>query len=184
VTDKQSLRAAATVRRAARGDAERQSAATALARHGLAAWAQLGCLAAYVGIGTEPPTLPLLEALLASGVTVLLPVIEGDDLDWAAFAGADALGPGPLGLAEPTGRRLGIRALQRAEVVLVPARAVDGQGHRLGRGRGYYDRALVGVSAPVVAVVFDDDMVDGVPVEAHDRAVDALLTPGGLRTLP
>jgi 5-formyltetrahydrofolate cyclo-ligase len=151
----------------------------ALAHHGLAAWAHVSCLAAYVGVGTEPPTLPLLDALLGAGVRVLLPVITGEQLDWAAYGGIDSLAEGPLGLAEPTGTRLGSAALLDADVVLVPALAVDDRGHRLGRGRGYYDRALVSVTSPVIAVVYDDDVIDDVTVEAHDRNVNGRLTPSG-----
>lgn len=176
---KQSQRAAATARRAARPVEERQAAGEALAGHGLAAWSGAGCVAAYLGVGTEPPTVPLLERLRAAGVRVVLPVIAGERLDWAAYDGEDALAAGPLGLVEPTGPQLGSDALLAAAVVLIPALAVDRSGHRLGRGRGYYDRALVAVTVPVIAVVFDDDVVDDVPVEAHDRDVDGWLTPTG-----
>jgi 5-formyltetrahydrofolate cyclo-ligase len=136
-------------------------------------------VAAYVGVGTEPPTLRLLDALRASGVRVLLPVIEGTGLDWAVYDGRDTLADGPLGLAEPLGARLGAEGLLEADVVLVPALAVDPEGHRLGRGRGYYDRALQTVTAPVIAVVYDDDVVDAVAVESHDRDVDGWVTPSG-----
>jgi 5-formyltetrahydrofolate cyclo-ligase len=121
----------------------------------------------------------LLDALRAAGVRVLLPVVTGERLDWATYDGEGALAEGPLGLAEPSGHRLGSDALAAADVVLVPALAVDRSGHRLGRGRGYYDRALAAVSVPVIAVVFDDDVIDDVPVEAHDRDVDGRLTPSG-----
>jgi 5-formyltetrahydrofolate cyclo-ligase len=179
VRAKQSQRAAASVRRAARLLEQRQAAGEALSRHGLAAFSGVGCVAAYLGVGTEPPTQPLLDALRAAGVRVLLPVIAGERLDWATYYGEGALAEGPLGLAEPTGRRLGSDALSAADVVLVPALAVDRSGHRLGRGRGYYDRALAAVTVPVIAVVFDDDVIDDVPVEAHDRDVDGRLTPSG-----
>jgi 5-formyltetrahydrofolate cyclo-ligase len=179
VNNKWSQREVATARRTARTAEERVAAGAALAHHGLAAWAGVGCLAAYVGVGTEPPTLPLLDALCTAGVRVLLPVITGEQLDWAAYDGVGSLAEGPLGLAEPAGPRLGSAALLEAEVVLVPALAVDARGHRLGRGRGYYDRALESVTAPVVAVVYDDDVIDDVPVEAHDRNVDGRLTPSG-----
>jgi 5-formyltetrahydrofolate cyclo-ligase len=121
----------------------------------------------------------LLDALRAAGVRVLLPVVTGERLDWATYDGEGALAEGPLGLAEPSGHRLGSDALAAADVVLVPALAVDRSGHRLGRGRGYYDRALAAVSVPVIAVVFDDDVIDDVPVEAHDRDVDGWLSPSG-----
>jgi 5-formyltetrahydrofolate cyclo-ligase len=101
---------------------------------------------------------------------VLLPVIVGERrLDWARYDGAGSLADGPLGLAEPAGPRLGAAALHDADLVVVPALAVDRAGHRLGRGRGYYDRALE----------YDDDILDDVPVEPHDRSVQALLTPSG-----
>jgi 5-formyltetrahydrofolate cyclo-ligase len=130
-------------------------------------------------MGTEPPTRPLLDTLRTTGVRVLLPVITGERLDWATYDGEAALAEGPLGLSEPTGRRLGSEALSAADVVLVPALAVDRSGHRLGRGRGYYDRALAAVTVPVIAAVFDDDVIDDVPVEAHDRSVDGWLAPSG-----
>jgi 5-formyltetrahydrofolate cyclo-ligase len=179
VREKQSQRAAATARRAARPIEERHADGEALARHGLAAFSDVGCVAAYLGVGTEPPTQPLLDALRAAGVRVLLPVITGERLDWATYDGEGALAEGPFGLVEPTGRRLGLDALTAADVVLVPALAVDRNGHRLGRGRGYYDRALATVTVPLIAVVFDDDVIDDVPIETHDRDVDGWLTPSG-----
>jgi 5-formyltetrahydrofolate cyclo-ligase len=166
-------------RRAARTADARAAAGEALVPHGLAACAGAGCVAAYVGVGTEPPTIPLLDALRAAGARVLLPVIDGADLDWVAYDGEAALEDVPLGLAEPVGARLGPEALRDAAVVLVPALAVDSDGHRLGRGRGYYDRALQTVTAPVIAVVYDDDVVDAVTVESHDRSVDGWVTPSG-----
>jgi 5-formyltetrahydrofolate cyclo-ligase len=70
--------------------------------------------------------------------------------------------------------------LAAASVVVVPALSVDRDGNRLGRGRGYYDRALSDIKAPVVAVVYDDELIDVVPAEPHDRRVDAVLRPRGL----
>jgi 5-formyltetrahydrofolate cyclo-ligase len=65
-------------------------------------------------------------------------------------------------------------------MVLVPALAVDRAGNRLGRGAGYYDRALTKTRAQVVAVIYDDELVDAVPHEPHDRLVDAALRPSGV----
>jgi 5-formyltetrahydrofolate cyclo-ligase len=128
--------------------------------------------------------LPLLAALRAAGRRVLLPVLRDDmDLEWAAFEGADALRPARLGLLEPAGASLGLDAVAAAELVLAPALAVDRDGRRLGQGGGSYDRALERAAAPVVAIVFDDEVLDApLPVEAHDKAVAGVLTPaGGLR---
>ena len=75
-------------------------------------------------------------------------------------------------------------------VVLAPALGVDVHGNRIGKAGGYYDRLLAGlddvdaaVRPLVVAVVHDDEVVDVVPAEAHDRPVDGVLTPSGFRRL-
>jgi 5-formyltetrahydrofolate cyclo-ligase len=174
---KAALRRALRERRAARDDAARAAAGERLAAH--AAAIPAGTVAAFVGTRTEPPTLPLLEALRAAGRRVLLPVLREDmDLEWAEFAGEDALRPARLGLLEPAGPSLGLDAVAAADLVLAPALAVDAAGRRLGQGGGSYDRALERAAAPVVAIVFDDEVRDEpVPVEPHDHPVAGVLTP-------
>jgi len=166
---KRALRTTIRERRAARTDAERADEAHELARHAGALPAQT--IAAFVGTKTEPPTLPLLDALRDAGRRVLLPVLQADmDLEWAAYEAAEKLRPARLGLLEPGGPSLGLAAVAEAELVLAPALAVDAAGRRLGQGGGSYDRALERANAPVVAVVFDDDVLDEpIPVEPHDR---------------
>jgi len=157
------------------------AAGAALAQIGAATWRDRGCVAAYASTGAEPPTRPLLDELLAAGVVVLLPVIAGTDLRWAPYRGWDALVGGPHGIRQPLDGGAAAAALSDAEVVVVPALAVDRHGHRLGRGGGYYDRALASADpGSVVAVVFDEEVVDELPVEPHDRDVGAALTPSGL----
>ena len=100
-------------------------------------------MAAYVAVGSEPGTAALLDALVAAGKRVVLPVLLPDgDLDWAAYAGDQDLVPARFGLLEPGGQRLGPDAVGTADVVLVPGLAVSARGERLGRGGGSYDRAL------------------------------------------
>jgi 5-formyltetrahydrofolate cyclo-ligase len=171
------LRAQLRERRAARTDAERAAEAARLAGHAGALPA--GTIAAFVGTRTEPPTLPLLDALRAVGRRVLLPVLREDmDLDWAPFEAANALRPARLGLLEPTAASLGLGGVEAAGLVLAPALAVDRDGRRLGQGGGSYDRALARSAAPVVAVVFDEEVLDeSIPVEPHDRRVAGALTP-------
>jgi 5-formyltetrahydrofolate cyclo-ligase len=149
------------------------------------------CVAAYVPIGAEPggPGLPdALAGMLGQEGRVLLPVVLPDlDLDWAAYHGPYSLTPGPHGLREPSGRRLGPDSVATAEMVVVPAVAVDARGNRLGRGGGSYDRALTRVPAQtlVVALLHDGEVVEELPDEPHDRRVDAVITPGaGLVMLP
>lgn len=140
-------------------------------------------IAAYVPIGSEPggPELPdVLREALPSTSSLLLPVLLPDgDLDWAPYDSPTSLSPGARGLLEPTGHRLGRTAISRADLVVVPALAVDRCGVRLGRGGGSYDRALARVAgtAFTVALLHDGELLDTVPAEPHDRRVRAAITP-------
>jgi 5-formyltetrahydrofolate cyclo-ligase len=176
---KAALRRTLRERRAARDDRAREDAGLGLARHAAALPART--VAAFVGTKTEPPTLALLDALRDEGRRVLLPVLRVDmDLEWATFESAGMLRPARLGLLEPAGASLGLDAVRDAELVLAPALAVDRAGRRLGQGGGSYDRAPERAGAPVVAVVFDEELLDEpIPVEPHDRPVAGVLTPGG-----
>ena len=119
-------------------------------------------MAAYVSVGSEPGTGRLLDALVAAGKRVMLPVLlPDDDLDWAAYAGDRGPGPAPAaGCSSRSGPRLGVEAVATADVVLVPGLAVDRTGDRLGRGGGSYDRALgrVPVGTFTCVLLYDDEV--------------------------
>jgi len=166
---KAALRARFLDRRRARPVPERAAAAAAVTK------------ALLRGLGRLP------AAFTQLGARVLLPVTprDGRELAWAVDTGR--LAPGRYGLLEPRGPRLGATAVGTADVVVVPALAVARDGIRLGRGGGYYDRALQHArpDAVVVALLFDDEFVDELPAEPHDRPVTAVVTPsGGWQTLP
>ena len=136
-------------------------------------------IAAYAGVGREPGTGFLLDALLAAGKHVLLPVLLPDnDLDWARYTGPADLATARRGLLEPSGPGLGVEAIAGADVVLVPGLAVDMRGRRLGRGGGSYDRALARVPVGTFTCVLlnDEEILEEVPVEEHDRTVTAAAT--------
>lgn len=145
---------------------------------------------AYVPVATEPggPDLPaVLHAALPAGAELLLPVLRADlDLDWAPWTGPDDLAAAGRGMREPTAPSLGRSAVATADLVVLPALAVDRRGVRLGRGGGSYDRALARVPATTLTVVplHDGELVNALPAEPHDRPVHAVVTPaGGLRRL-
>ncbi|MEV7979758.1 5-formyltetrahydrofolate cyclo-ligase [Streptomyces sp. NPDC086519] len=148
-------------------------------------------VAAYVSVENEPGTLTLLDALLARGVRVLLPALLPDhDLDWGAYAGKGSLARvqhgGKMALFEPSGERLGPDAVLGADVVLLPGLAVDARGMRLGRGGGSYDRVLArleraGARPALVVLLYDTEVVERVPAQGHDRPVQAVVTPSGVR---
>ncbi|MBW8796204.1 MAG: 5-formyltetrahydrofolate cyclo-ligase [Streptomyces sp.] len=168
-------------------------AADALAGHALELpeLAHARTVAAYVSVGSEPGTLTLLDALVARGVRVLLPALLPDhDLDWGAYAGEGSLARvqhgGKMALFESSGERLGPDAVLAADVVLLPGLAVDARGMRLGRGGGSYDRVLArleraGARPALVVLLYDTEVVERVPAQPHDRPVQAVVTPSGVR---
>lgn len=178
---KDELREGLLFRRRARSTAKRATAADAVATALVDGLRGVRTLAAFVPEPSEPGAGRLPDAYAELGARVLLPVIpsEGRILDWAIYTGE--LERGRFGLSHPVGPRLGSTAIAEADAVVVPALAVDRSGIRLGRGGGYYDRALVHArpDAVLVTVVFDDERVDELPREDHDRPVTAVVTPSG-----
>ncbi len=137
---------------------------------------------AYVPVSSEPGSTELLDDLRGSGCRVLLPVVVGQQpLDWSEYVGPESLRGADHGLREPSGTRAGPAAIGEAELVLVPALAVDRRGVRLGRGGGHYDRSLPLTSreAMLAGVVRDEEFVESLPGESHDVLVSAVATPGG-----
>lgn len=136
-------------------------------------------IAAYLATTHEPQTRAFLRAAHADGARILLPVSRSDGLlDWAPYDGDDE-DADLMGMPTPTTEVLGPIAINEVDLILVPAAAVDASGARMGWGRGYYDRTLGSMDRrpPVYAVVFDSEVVDAVPHEAHDAPVDGVVTP-------
>lgn len=135
-------------------------------------------VAAYAPLPSEPGPADYPARLADHARAVWLPIsLPAGRLAWAQFDGAGS--PGALGITEPGGARFTSGVLGSCALILAPALAVDRTGMRLGKGAGYYDRALRGREVPVAAVVYDEDVVDDVPHGAHDVAVDAVITPAG-----
>ena len=169
---------------------ERGAAATAL-RDAVLAMPEAdmaGTVAAYYSLGSEPGTHALVYALWKRGSYVLLPLLQpGGDLDWACYEGPRSLRPGLRGLTEPAEPPRGLEAVASADLVIVPALAVDRRGLRLGRGGGSYDRALarVGPQVPTVALLYDGELVAEVPAGPHDQQVRLAALPSrGVIRLP
>ena len=133
----------------------------------------------YAATTSEVDLDPLLGELIAAGVAVHLPWVEGQRLGVAEVERVEDLLTGWRGVREPapTGRRA-VRP-ERLDVVLAPGVAFDRAGRRLGYGGGHFDRLLARLrrGCVVVGVCFDEQLVDRVPSASHDRSVDVVVTP-------
>lgn len=128
----------------------------------------------YASTRSEVATDGLLSALRARGVTILLPKVTAlGALAAIPFTGDASLVPGFAGIREPVGEPVPASA---ADVVLVPGIAFDARGGRIGYGGGFYDRLLDELTAPLVGLAFDVQVVDEVPAEPHDRGMTVVVT--------
>lgn len=175
--DKTTLRPALlAARRAIVAGRDREADDRALAGHVLALAADLGLragatVAAYEAMRTEPPTAATIDALVAHGIRVLVPItLPDNDLDWCDAGDERRMPAGP-------------GAVSAAGLVLAPGLAADATGTRLGRGGGSYDRALArrGAGARVLVVLHPGEVgAQPLPRDAHDLPVDGALTADGV----
>ena len=177
-TDKASLRSEILAARRTRSPDALDLARSAIRGHVVDRARALGwqTVAAYVPMATEPGSVLLLAELDELSITVLVPErLPDNDLAWTPWSLDDT--------AEHA--TLGPDAIGWIDAVLAPALAVSPSGARLGRGGGSYDRALARVphGIPIVALLFDDEIREDVPVDEWDVPVSAVVTPTGWRDL-
>lgn len=183
---KRALRAELRERRRIMGSLERERATDALCQHLSELTTKHGArsIAAYLPASDEPNVRKWLNWAHEGGLRVLFPISRDDGLlDWVAGDG-ESEREGSTGWPEAVGEVLSPIAINDVDLIIVPAAAVDATGMRMGWGRGYYDRMLGSMehSPPVYAVVFDNELVDSVPTEVHDKPVNGVVTPSGIVT--
>jgi 5-formyltetrahydrofolate cyclo-ligase len=133
-------------------------------------------IASYVSYEFEPSTVEINEAFLRSGKVLLLPRINGDQLEWVRWDGDPANLVTKKKISEPVGPAL--TDLSQIQAIVVPALRIDQSGFRLGQGGGYYDRALVHLKAWKIGLVYAGELSSEVlPHESHDVPLDAAATP-------
>lgn len=138
-------------------------------------WQEADTVLLYHSIKGEVNT----DGLLAqTGKRIVLPVVEGGNLVLREYH-ADRLVPGYKGIMEPSPDCPVVDPAQ-AGLALIPGVAFDRRYHRLGRGKGFYDRLLPMLSCPRIGMGFSWQVVDTVPVESHDITLDGVVTPDGL----
>jgi 5-formyltetrahydrofolate cyclo-ligase len=129
-------------------------------------------IASYYSYGFEPNTHQLNDAILAAGKTLLLPRINGENIDWVRWNGSSESLSANGKFHEPIGPIF--TDLDAIDLVLVPALAIDPDGYRLGQGGGFYDRALPQLRSWKHGVVYNfERMEHDLPREPWDIAMDS-----------
>ncbi len=122
----------------------------------------------------EVNTLPVIQKLLKEGKSVLLPKVQGKDIIPIKINNLFQLKKGYAGIKEPEGEAV---SPEKIDVVIVPGVAFDRKGHRLGYGKGYYDRFLLKTKAKKIGLAYDFQIVQEIPAEEHDVPLDLIITP-------
>ena len=133
------------------------------------------CFFAYMDFKKEVMTRDLIEKALQMGKTVAVPRVEGDDMVYYEIKDFSTLKSGYFGIMEPDGGKVCTR---EEGFLLVPGVAFDPARHRVGYGKGFYDRYLSRHTQHVtVAMALDFQVGEQVPADAHDICPQILVTP-------
>ncbi len=106
--------------------------------------------------------------------TIILPVVDGDRLRLVPFEGEQSLRRNAtMNLYEPQGDDY--PTPQSIGLAIIPGIAFDRSNHRLGRGKGYYDKLLPGLNIYKIGVGFDFQLLDSIPADGHDVLMDEVI---------
>lgn len=142
-------------------------------------WKQAKTLLLYVSMDEEVDTRRLICDALEKNRRVFVPKTNGDDLVICPLHDWNELKSGNFGIMEPC-NILGKTHPELIDLILVPGVAFDQKGHRLGFGRGFYDRLLKQTKGYKVGLAFSEQMVPVLPIEEHDVPLDLIITDQGL----
>lgn len=133
-------------------------------------------IATYHSYRDEPQTLDLNSKLVDQGFTVVLPrVLKDKNLEWVIWDGSQSSLRKSGKIMEPVGT---VIAAEQLDVVIVPTLHVNQGGYRLGQGGGSYDRALDGLQAWTIGLIYSGELTpEPMPVELHDVKLSAIATP-------
>jgi len=139
-------------------------------------WTEARTVLLYSALPDEVPTRQWLDRLLAEGRQVLLPrVVSDTEMTLHRYTGAADLQPGAFHIMEPSGEPFADYV--SIDAAVIPGMAFDAEGHRLGRGRGYYDRFLERVPRMLrIGLCYEWQLVPHVPTATHDVRMHYVLT--------
>jgi len=141
-------------------------------------YSQAGCIALYAAVHKEVDTAGILKDAFESGKRVLYPALCGKQMVLRQVLGLDSLQEGAFGILEPCPTGIEHQA-DEADLIVVPGVAFDLSGHRIGYGKGYYDRFLrhPGIKSHLVGLCHDFQLIDGaIPADEHDIRMEIIVT--------
>ncbi len=134
----------------------------------------------FASFRSEVSTFPLMEEALRLAKKVILPLAEKTKKELRLYEvrSLSELITGFMGIPEPNVPAGRERNINDADLVIMPGAAFDSMGNRLGYGAGYYDKLLAGLKrkSPLVAIAYEEQIVDSIPSEPHDVKVQAIVT--------
>ena len=146
---------------------------------GLAEFQRAAVIHTYVSSKeNEVDTRELIHISLEQNKQVVVPVVEQgvETMRHAVLGGMNELVNGPMGLVQPDPRMAAwLDDAGAIDLVVVPGIAFDRRGHRIGFGGGFYDRFLATVSCAKVGLCYDELVLDAIPDETHDVAMDIVV---------
>lgn len=128
---------------------------------------------AYSSMPDELPTSGII-AHASAAKTVVLPVVKGDTLELRRYE-PEHMRTGYKGILEPSDEAMAVSPSD-IDLAIIPGMAFDAQGHRLGRGGGFYDRLIPQLNCPLIGIGFACQLVPEVPVEPFDLPVDIVIS--------
>ena len=136
------------------------------------------CVALYAPAHNETDTGILLESSFAAGKRVLYPAVCGHDMVFRQIKGLTCLSKGCFGILEPCPTGVDHLA-DEADLIVVPGVVFDLCGHRIGYGKGFYDRFLQhpGRKAHLIGLCHDFQLIEGpIPADRHDVRMEIIVT--------
>ncbi len=162
-----------------KAEMQRQADAVFAAITAMPQWQQARHVMLYYSMPAELPTHKVTDEWMAAGKRIYLPRVNGDEIDLLAYEPGCIKFGGKYNIGEPQGDNLTDPAV--LDLVIVPGVAFDRHCNRLGHGKGYYDKFLAKIPhVPTIGVALNYQIADAIPVDAHDRPMDAVVTASGI----
>ena len=146
---------------------------------GLRQYDKSSMVLAYYPFRSEIDTTIIIKDAIARGKKIALPMVGKNNLELFYIRDlVDDLEPGSYDIMEPVPSRCEKAEPSHIDLVIVPGVGFDREHNRLGYGGGFYDRLLSRIpgSVPRIALSFDLQVIDKIPVSEHDQKIDILIT--------